>query len=89
MLRVDRVLDGKANARHDSSVEIGAGALLGFETVEREVVVSDNGAACIVGVGRGGSKVRSCTNATVCGLVFGAGVPIHVTCDQIKGAEWV
>ncbi len=89
MLRVDRVLNGKANARHDSSVEIGAGALLGFETVEREGVVRDNGAACIIGVGSGSSEVGSCTNATIGGLVFGASVPIHITCDQIKGAKWV
>ncbi len=83
------MLDGKANARHDSSVEIGAGALLDFETVEREVVVRDNGAACIVGVARGSSEVGSCTSATVGNLVFGASVPIHITCDQIKGAKWV
>jgi hypothetical protein len=38
----------------DSSVEVGAGTLLGFETAEREVVVvRDNGAGCIISVGRG------------------------------------
>jgi hypothetical protein len=83
------VLNGKANARHDSSVEVGAGTLLGFETAEREVVIRDNGAGCIISVGRGGSEVGSCTNATIGGLVFGANIPIHITCDEIEGAKWV
>jgi hypothetical protein len=54
-----------------------------------EVVVRDNGAGCIISVGRGGSEIGSCTNATIDGLVFGASGPIHITCDQIEGAKWI